>query len=424
MTDKTTEEKKQFKIDSVKPKPKKEHFNQIAEPAGNLMPRTAAGLVYNPETISYRDFMKMEDDGQIKAVLTVVKAPLINARWKILCPKSKKIQQFTTELLEPIWLDLITSLLNAINFGFQAFEKVYKTNNEGFMIFKKFIDVHPDTIDLHLTKEFDFDGFGQSTSKGIVRVPKEKAALFNIDQRFNNPYGRSRLRSAYFYWFIDQYTYDFENIYLERYAQPILLGKAPTGRTPTSATASEDNISLMAGIIKQIKNSSAAVIPSDSDPKTKDPKWTLEMLEATRRGGDFLARHDQLDTMKARAIFAPDLIFSAPKSGASYALAKEHADVFIAAEESILMDIKNFVNIQIIPQAIQLNFGKNAPMPKWEFETISKHLKDQLVRIVMQMMGKDKIEIDVEWLESTLGMKFKKAPIQVEKEKEVTEHDP
>ena len=380
---------------------------QIVEAGGYTMPRTADGLIYTPETIPYKTFFQMEDDAQVKAVLTVIKAPILNVNWKI-ASKDSAIAKFVQETLEPVWGELIFSLLNAINFGFQAFEEVWK-EEKGAWKYKTFVDVHPDTITLRTDSNFDFDGFQQFSTKGIVNVPKEKALIFTIDKRFRNWYGRSRLRSAYFYWFIDKHTYDFENIYLERYAQPIPLGRAPTGRTPTSATASEDNISLLLSKLTQMKNSGAIAISSDTDPKTKLPLWSVEFLEAMRRGGDFIARHRQLDVMKSRAIFAPDLVFAAPTGGASYALAKEHADIFIGAEEAILNEVKTFVDYQVIPDLVSYNFGQNAARVSWEFETISRAVKDNLTRIVMLMVKDDKIELDQEWLESSVGMKFNKA---------------
>lgn len=382
---------------------------QISEAGGFTMPRTADGLIYTPETIPFKTYFQMEDDAQIKAVLTVIKAPILNVQWKI-SSKDPAITDFITNVLEPIWGELIFSLLNAINFGFQAFEEVWKEEG-GAWIYKTFVDTHPDTITLRVDENFNFDGFQQYSTKGIVNVPKEKALIFTVDKRFRNWYGRSRLRSAYFYWFIDRHTYDFENIYLERYAQPIPLGKAPTGRTPTSATTSEDNITLLLDKLIKIKNSSAIAIPSDIDPKTKRPLWDVEFLEAVRRGADYLARHRHLDTLKARAIFAPDLVFTAPTGGASYALAKEHADVFISAEEAILNEVKTFMDYQIIPDLVSYNFGHKAARASWEFETISRHVKEGLTQIVANMISENKLELDQEWLESSVGMKFKKSTV-------------
>ena len=48
----------------------------IGTGSGQLIPRTASGLIYNPETISIKTFQQMEDDAQIKAVLTIIKAPI------------------------------------------------------------------------------------------------------------------------------------------------------------------------------------------------------------------------------------------------------------------------------------------------------------------------------------------------------------
>ena len=390
----------------VKPNPSPDLFKQLGEFAGYIMPRTAEGLIYNKEQIPYSTFIEMEDDAQIKAVLTVIKAPLTNVKWKIKC-ESNEIRKFITDDLEPMWGDLVYTLLNAINFGFQVFEAVFERGK--WISYAKILDIHPETVYLKIDEQGNFDGFQQQTTKGKVTIPKEKARIFCVDKRFGNWYGRSRLRSAYFYWFLDKYTYDFENIYLERYAQPLMVGKAPPGKSPTSTAKAEDNIDLMLNLLKALQNSSVVALSSEMDPKTKEAKWDIEMLEALRRGADFIARHRHLDIMKSRGIFAPDLVFSAPVGGASYALAKEHADVFIGAEEAILKGIKSFMDHQHIPPLVKYNFGLKAPRVTWEYETISSSTKRTLSDLVRVLVASGQTELDQEWLEAAVGMKFKPA---------------
>ena len=381
-------------------------LGSVGEAGGQMMPSIAGGLLYNPETIPLRTYIQMEDDAQIKAVLTLIKAPLVKAVWSINCDDDD-IARFCKENLEPQWGKLIRNLTNALNFGFQAFEKVWKKQGSSW-VYDDFMDLYPPSVHIKV-KEGHFDGIYQYTTKGSADISQEKCFVFTNEKRFGNLYGRSKLRSAYMYWFIDKYTYDFENVYFERYATPLLKGEAPTGRTQTSTSsqASEDNIDILLNKLKVARGLGAIVIPSDVDPVTKAPRWKVEFLEATRRGADFRSRHEYLDLMKARAIFAPELVFSAPYAGSSYALAREHAMIFMSAEEALLEEIKAHINSYILPQLVLYNFGSKAPKATWDYESIAPEVKTLLRDLVMTMVAGDIVRPDPDWIASTLGIKLR-----------------
>ena len=397
----------------------------IGTGSGQLIPRTASGLIYNPETISIKTFQQMEDDAQIKAVLTIIKAPIQSVVWSISCD-DPDIAEFCKEALDLVWGNLINAMLNGLNFGFQGFEKIWQ-KVDGFWIYKKFLDLHPDSVTIRTTKEGFYDGLEQQTMNGKAYIPVEKSMVFTNEKRFGNFYGRAKLRSAYMYWFIDKYTYDFENMYYERYAQPIVKGMAPTGFTQTGGDTSnpsqKDNLESLLEILKGLRGASSIVIPSDTDPVTKAPKWAVDFLEAERRGADFTKRHNQLDLMKARAIFAPELVFSSPMGGSSYALAREHATVFTGAEEALLTNIKFHIDRYILPQLVRYNFGINAPKAVWDFEGISTETKNLVRDLVVAMVEGDIIRPDPEWLAKTLKIKLKETTKDLTRREAQTDDD-
>jgi len=382
----------------------------IGTGTGGLMPRTVSGLIYNPDTITVKTYQQMEDDAQIKAVLTIIKAPIQSVVWSI-SSEDSEVAEFCKDALQLVWGNLINAMLNALNFGFQGFEKIWR-DLDGYWVYKKFLDLHPDTINIRVNEQGDFDGLEQQTIiGGPAIIPVEKSFVFTNEKRFGNFYGRAKLRSAYTYWFIDKYTYDFENMYFERYAQPIVKGSAPSGFTQTggntSSPAQQDNLEYLLTILKGLRGSSAIVLPSDTDPVTKERKWAVDFLEAERRGADFTARHNQLDLMKARAIFAPELVFSSPMGGSSYALAREHATVFTGAEEAILTNIKHHIDHYILPQLVVYNFGVNAARAVWDYEAISTETKNLIRDLVVAMVEGDLVRPDPEWLAKTLKIKLK-----------------
>jgi hypothetical protein len=267
-----------------------------------------------------------------------------------------------------------------------------------------------------------FNGLIQSTlARGQVNIPVDKSFVFTNEKRFGNLYGRSKLRSAYTYWFIDKYTYDFENQFYERYAVPILHGQAPSGVTQTGGDAGnpivEDNLKLLLNKLQGLRSATCIVTPSDVGIN-KEQKWKIEVLESARRGADFVGRHNQLDAMKARAIFAPELVFSTPSAGSSYALAREHATVFMGAEEALLFDIKTHIDKYILPQLVLYNFGTKAPRAEWTFESISVETKNLMRDLVLAMVSGELVRPDPDWITKALKIKLR------EEEKEPPEGPP
>ncbi len=379
----------------------------IGEAGGTAIPLVAGGLTYNPDTINFRTYLEMEDDAQIKAVFTLIKAPLQKVVWSIGC-EDQDIARFVRINLEPLWLGLINNMCNGLQFGHQAFEKTWQEDN-GRWEYAGFQDLHPDSVRYKKGDKGVFAGVEQYTTKGTVFIPPEKSFVFTNEKRWGNLYGRSKFRSAYMYWFIDKYTYDFENQFFERFANPIIWGQAPSGHSQvgSSATSQQSNITTLFNLLKDAKHSGIIVTASDVDAITKQKKWIVQFLEAQRRGADYRSRHEYLDLMKARAIFAPELVFSAPYAGSSYALAREHATIFMSAEEAMLQEVKNHVEKYVIPQLIEYNFGSKAPKATWDYESIAPETRTMLRDLVMAMVAGDIIRPDPDWISKTIGIKLR-----------------
>lgn len=399
----------------------------LGESAASAMPGMTTQLSYNPDSIPLETYISMEDDAQVKAVLTIVKAPIMNVVWSITC-EDKDIALFCKDVLTPIWGNFIRNLLNSLHFGYQAFEKIWEKKDDKW-IYSDFQDLYPGSITIKKNpRTMGYAGLEQMTlSRGNVTIPAEKSFIFTNEKRFGNFYGRSKLRSAYMYWFIDKYTYDFENQFFERYAIPILHGSAPSGVTQTGGDAAnpqvQDNLQLLLNKLGGLRSATTIVTPSDVGIN-KEKKWDINVLESQRRGADFTARHNQLDQMKARAIFAPELVFSTPSAGSSYALAREHATVFMGAEEALLFEIKTHIDKYILPQLVLYNFGSKAPRAEWAFESISVETKTLMRDLVLAMVQGEIVKPDPNWLTKALKIRLKETkdpkieePIEKDKKK-------
>jgi len=397
---------------------KAELFKQkgVASP-GRTMPSIVQGLVYNEDNISLQTYKKMENDAGVIAPLTIVKAPIHSVEWDIECENSD-IREFVKKALKRIWNKFVSDSLLALNFGFQAFEKIFERNGDG-IVYKKLLPFDPEYITLKEEKDGSFGGIELQMFEGEnVQLPPEKSFVFTHDKRWDNDYGRSRLRPAYRYWFIDRYYYDFENVFMETLSCPPTIGYAPPGKTKTEDGREVDNLETMLQTVKDIRSGGSAALPSNMWSE-KDRQWFVELLESKKDVGHFIKAHEHLDTMKARAIFVPDLIFQAQKVG-SYALGKQHSNNFILSIKAILDTLKEYIDLYLIPQLVLYNFGSNAPRAEWNYSQLSESIIDLLKEIFIQATKIGTAPpIDWEWAFNILGIPV--PPQLQEKEKESKE---
>ena len=129
---------------------------------------------YNPDDISVDTYNKLRMNAQIAAGLKVIKLPIIGQQWTTVCD-DKDIGEFIDQLLRPMWYNLLTSTLTAVDFGFAAHEIVYDVQditlnrkyekkpffNKKAVIWKKFKSLYPDTVNIKLDEMENFDGIVQ-----------------------------------------------------------------------------------------------------------------------------------------------------------------------------------------------------------------------------------------------------------------------
>ena len=372
------------------------------------------GKKHNSDDLSINTYKLMRKDAQLQMGLKVIKLPIKAMKWWVVC-QDPDIKAFVEYALKRVWIQTMTSILNALDFGWSACEKIWEVKDievlrkEGLdtvtaykgkaVLLKKFKDPDPESVTLLVDGNGDFDGFEQEISGGnSAAVPPEKSFIFTNEKEFGDLYGKSLLRYSYDYWYWTTLMYQFLNRYFERRGTPPVIARAPAGRTNLSNGTVLDNLALAQSAGESLSESSVVALPSSIYEGSKDvSKWDLSYLKDDQRADMFMKYIEHLNAMKLRGLFVPERMVSQDSEMGAKAVADTHLDVFLMGLEGLTKDIIDHFNRYLVPQLIKYNFGDNAPFAYLETSGLSTESKNLLKQIVISVIkkGDGKVPLDM-----------------------------
>jgi len=186
----------------------------------------------------YDEYDKMRNDGQVKAALTVIKLPLLNADWSVEPASDTAQDRMIAEFIEEdlmngmtiSWPDFLRQALLMLDYGSFCFEKVWRLGEDGLVHLRKLAPRMPKTVLFWLVDETGgLAGIKQaapSASLGlkIVDIPVEKLLVFVNDLEGSNYRGISILRSAYKHHYYKDNLYRVQAIAIEKRAMGVDVG--------------------------------------------------------------------------------------------------------------------------------------------------------------------------------------------------------
>lgn len=406
-------------------------------------------FIYNPDSIPIQEYDEMRFHGQIKAGLTLLKLPIIQAKWGIQC-EDQDISAFITEVLKPIWPTFIRQTLLAFDFGFSVFEMIQGqrynlriTRTQGQLADKdarvyKYATViekmmHLDPLTLYLLAyrwSGDFAGVRQYIPDAGL-IPKEKCFIFSNDIEYQEWYGISRLKACYPYWIYSKLMLEFTGVFYETYSVPMRIGRYPTGRTDLSSDPSDpdyiNNMDHMLNIVEEMRNNHAIVLPSDFHEMdgVKQRKWDVEPFETNRTGGDHMQFMSFLNMMLLKSLLVPQLALETGGVG-SYGLGEQQIKFFMLNEQATMTQIEDAINSQILPIIQHQNFGANSPRALFRFQPINDEMIQGVQNTFINTIGTGQpiplkdgsaLMVDLQWLADSMGV-----PVQYLKQHEVEEY--
>jgi len=178
---------------------------------------------------------KMRNDGQVRAALSVIKLPILNADWKIEpasdSAQDREIAEFIHEDLmcgmTISWPDFLRQALLMLDYGSMPFEKVWYLGDDQKVHLRKLAPRLPRTVQYWLVDDAGgLAGIKQIASPIFtpVDIPVEKLLVFVNDLEGSNYRGISILRSAYKHHYYKDNLYRVQAIALEKRSLGVDVG--------------------------------------------------------------------------------------------------------------------------------------------------------------------------------------------------------
>jgi len=189
-------------------------------------------------------------------------------------------------------------------------------------------------------------------------------------------------------WFVKQQILKYWNIYLERFAIPILTG---------TVQASED-LDEMVNILDNIQaKTSIAMVEG----------WNIGKLEAgigqSSVNANFENNIDYQNTEIVKALMVPSLLMSQKKYG-SYASSKTHFDLFRIMINNLETDLDGIVEQHLIKPLVDLNFGVVEKYPQFRFDPLTRDDLSILAEALLKLQRAGIIHEDEAFLRDLLGL--------------------
>jgi hypothetical protein len=391
---------------------------------------TRSGL--SPEIIR-----KMRRHYQVASSLTVQSLPLIRADWSIEC-EDEAIRDTLTEAYRAISFKVHRSMTRALSAGYSPNELVWTYLENLRILFPGDVrDLEPSTCIPSTDETGQLDGFVQRVAGGDDEPFDKIYALWIVEgMESGNHYGRSILDAALDPWADHTAIRAFHLRYLERFGEPVVLCRAPAGKSiangaaietavarreeviaaggdgntiPIPEPVLEDNLDTALSMGENLRHHSVVALPSSllfgADGKPTGFAWSLEFLESKGgAGNDFLEALREAAQQIARAMFVPDLLISNTADTGSNALGSSHRSVWSESVEGRLDDYSRQITEQILEPARILNYGPASSPARLVFAPLANEAIDRWWKLVETLAAGGTLPLDVVEIAKALGI--------------------
>jgi hypothetical protein len=323
-----------------------------------------------------------QNDGQAKGILNAIKYPVRMARPKIKAAEGgeEEAEFIEQNLLKPpadggmetSLRSVISRMALAVRDGHKIFEKVFHVR-EGKIHLKKLAYRTQETTKFRYDWHGDISGAEQKTTfqgKEIdTKWGLDKVAHFVYNSEENPFVGESDFFPVFYHYDKKHKLYAIAHIAYQLNAVPIRLGSHPKNM-PTK------DLKKFREALKALGTSVAMTFPEECEVNPFESKRGLE---------EFLALIQHHDSLMSRAFLTQFINLGQEGRGGSYALSSDQSNLFLMSIMSLLTDIAQVFNTQIIPQLIDWNFG-TGNYPTLEFTPFSDTIRSAIMSTFNNML--------------------------------------
>lgn len=368
---------------------------------------------YNPDDIytktgDYSIYEEMLNDDQVSVALQVKKDLVLANGFEIITQDEGQeeiqsdIELALTEDPDKSFIEMLEELLTSYEFGFSLSEKIFKKRDDGTLTLRTIKTRHPQTWLIYTDKHGNVDKYVQRGIDGDISVDTKSLIHYINNPRFENPYGRSDLRSAYAAYFIKRQVIRYYGIFLEKASSPVPIARYEDTVPDKTVTAIHD-------ALKKFQTKTCLTIP-----KTLE----VEFIEAKNNGQVFEKALNIFNMFIGRSVLIPDLMgFSGSEtSGGSFALGSEQMNIVLRHIQKRRDAIERLVNQHIIKPLVIHNHGFIEHFPKFRLKPISDESALEFAKTFIEAMkGKLYKPSDQEINHFRNSIKFPEGDVEFEK---------
>lgn len=374
------------------------------------------GIVqFDLSKLTLSDFRSMRDHYQVNASLAVLSFMQHQSDWHIECDNAK-LRDLATEQMERLWTPLNRSMATANWAGYSPNALEWDSVDRNVII-SKVKDLIPEECAVnwkdeegwapanHIKPKFKtYDGIKMIGQQWPI--PVENSFWYPLLMENGNYYGQKLLRPAFQSWFFSILVHLFANRYYERFGEPVPVGRAPFDEDVTLDGETVSGNEYMLNVLKQFRNHSVVVLPSDKTQGmngTSDFDYQIEYLESQMRGADFERYLTRLDEEISIGLFTPILLMRTADVG-SYNLGVGHMQMYLWMLNAMNADRKYYIDKYLLSPLADYNVGLNAPRPKIVFRKLGNTSGEMVKDILLALINKDMAKPDLQQIGQIAGL--------------------
>lgn len=273
---------------------------------------------------------------------------------------------------ERLKTQFVADLFGALDYGFQAFEKVWELDREGLFTFKKLKPLAPDWVSPLMDAA---TGALVGASTGQANLGLDKVAWITYDAEFGDPFGRSRhenvRRYAWKPWCDIARKLE---IYTQKAAGVVPIVHYPVGTSDDANGQTKDNSEIAATLLNALGKTYGVTIPTKLEQWAEDMlrsaqaganlkdllAWRVEFLTAASgHGSEMLDVLKHFESLMMRGWLTPERAVLEGSHG-NRAEAETHGDTGDAINAGALTGLVAQVNVQCVDDLLAVNFGDRA----------------------------------------------------------------
>lgn len=341
---------------------------------------------YNPDdlfqkTNDYSIYEDMMKDDQVSVCMTIKKDLVIGSGWDIITGEDSDLHNAIKEDLENSlgedpatpFDDQLEEIVTAYEFGFSLSEKIFQNRPDGSLTLKNIKTRHPSTWLIHTDKKGNIEKFEQRGTDSSFPVEPKSLIHYVNHRRFQNPYGRSDLRTAYNAWFIKRQIVRYYGIFLEKAASPVPVAKYPSN-------ISREAVDDIYAAIKKFQTKTALCIPKEIE---------VDFLEAKNSGEVFIKGINIFNMFIGRSMVIPDLLGfqGGETTGGAYSLGKTQLEALFKHIGRRRTSLERVINKEIIQPLVVYNYGFVDHFPKFKLKPVSDEHAIELAKLWISVVN-------------------------------------